>query len=105
MAGPFKTGDAAKAARDIFELETKIAHIQWTRVADRDDEKTYNKIALSQLDGITSDFDWKAYIKEVGAEKSPGLIVRQPDYFKALAPNTPRRPRSTLCTSVASRLA
>ena len=76
---------AKQAARDILALETRIAQIQWTRVADRDEDKTYNKYRFDELDGITPDFDWKAYLEEVGAQKSPGLIVRQPDYFKGLA--------------------
>ncbi len=77
--------DAAQAARNILALETRIARIQWTRVEDRDDEKTYNKYSFKALQGITPDFDWQAYVDEVGAAKSPGLIVRQPSYFKGLA--------------------
>ena len=76
---------AAQAARDILQLETGMARIQWTRVDDRDDEKVYNKYQFSKLANVTPDFDWGAYLAEVGAEKSPGLIVRQPSYFQGLA--------------------
>lgn len=85
MLGMAGLRDAAQAAADILRLETAIARIQWTRVDDRDDEKVYNKFAFDQLDRVTPDFDWKAYIAEVGAGKSPGLIVRQPSYFRELA--------------------
>jgi putative endopeptidase len=77
--------NAARAAQDILALETEIAKIHWTRVADRDSEKTYNKYRLNRLKHITSAFDWDGYIKELGIEKSPGLVVRQPDYFANLA--------------------
>ena len=85
MLGMAELPDAPRAARDILALETRIARIQWTRVADRDDEKTYNKYSFAELGRVTPDFDWKAYIDEIGAGKSPGLIVRQPSYLKALA--------------------
>jgi putative endopeptidase len=77
--------EAERAAHEVLKLETEIARIQWTRVADRDEEKVYNKFALAELDAVIPGFDWSAYLREVGAGRSPGLIVRQPSYFTALA--------------------
>ena len=44
-------GDAipGKQADSIVALETAIAKIQWTRVANRDSQKTYNPKTLEQL--------------------------------------------------------
>jgi putative endopeptidase len=76
--------DAAKAAKSIVDLETRIAKLHWTRVEDRDDDKTYHKMDLPQLNALTTGFDWKAYLHELDVEKTPGVIVRQPSYFAAI---------------------
>ena len=76
--------DAAKAADRIVALETRIAKIHWTAVEDRDDEKVYNLHSFEQLKTLTPKLDWDAYVNEAGIGKSPGLIVRQPSYFKGL---------------------
>lgn len=84
MLGHAGIANPAKAAQDILAIETRIAKIHWTRVADRDDEKVYNKFQLKNLPKLTPQFDWAGYVATVGAEKSPGLIVRQPDYMVGL---------------------
>jgi putative endopeptidase len=75
---------ARAAAGHILALETRIAKIHWTAVEDRDDDKVYNLHSFEQLRALTPKFDWDAYVKQAGIEKSPGVIVRQPSYFKDL---------------------
>jgi putative endopeptidase len=81
-------GDASsgKQADSIFALETAIARIQWTRVANRDSQKTYNPKTLEQLAQLAPAIDWRAYLTEAGLTSSlPTLIVRQPDYLQGLS--------------------
>ena len=39
---------AAKSAREIFVLETRLARAHWTNVENRDAVKTYNKVAVAE---------------------------------------------------------
>jgi putative endopeptidase len=77
---------AAQEADSIFALETAIAKIQWTKVANRDPQKTYNPQTLSQLAALAPQLDWQAYLAKAGLSKPlPTLIVRQPDYLRRLS--------------------
>ena len=66
-----------------MEIETEIAKTHWTRVENRDRDKTYNKYEIVKLDKENPNFNWKRYFDkaELGEEKE--VIVRQPSYFKA----------------------
>jgi predicted metalloendopeptidase len=77
--------DAAAAAKAIIALETKLAGKSWERVRNRDREATYNLKTVAELEKLSPGFSWTRYLKAVGAENTPGIIVRQPDYFQALA--------------------
>ncbi|HEX3912877.1 MAG TPA: M13 family metallopeptidase [Steroidobacteraceae bacterium] len=81
-------GDAgpAKSADRIVALETAIAKLQWTRVANRDSHKTYNPQTPAQLAQLAPAIDWKAYFAAAGLSGGlPALIVRQPDYLQGLS--------------------
>jgi putative endopeptidase len=73
-------------ADKILVLETAIAKIQWTRVANRDAQKTYNPETPAQLAQLAPAIDWQAYFTELGLTNPlPTLIVRQPDYLQGLS--------------------
>ncbi len=75
--------DSRSKARRIFELEKKMAKIQWSRVQNRDSNKTYNKFTIEKLAKLTPNFDMRLFLKTAGFEKAEDVIVRQPSYFKA----------------------
>jgi putative endopeptidase len=78
--------DAAKESEDILALETAMAKIQWTRVANRDPQKTYNPETLARLAQLAPHIDWAIYFADAGLPKElPALIVRQPDYLQGLS--------------------
>jgi putative endopeptidase len=82
MAGDL---DAHRSAEGILQLETAMAEQQWTRVANRDPIKTYNKTTLTDLPGLMPDYDWRAYLADSRlAGKIDYLIVRQPSYLSGL---------------------
>jgi putative endopeptidase len=74
-----------KAAADIVALEAQIAKIQWSKVENRDAEKTYNKMSIDALVELAPGFDWKLYFKEIGARDAKEVDVGQPPFFTAIA--------------------
>jgi putative endopeptidase len=78
--------DAASEADQILAIETAMAKVQWTRVANRDAQKTYNPQTLAQLAQLAPAIDWNIYAQEAGLPSVvPTLIVRQPDYLQGLS--------------------
>lgn len=49
---------AARSAREIFVLETRLARAHWTNVENRDAVKTYNKVNVADLAKQYPGFDW-----------------------------------------------
>jgi putative endopeptidase len=81
-------GDAApgRQADKIIALEAAMAKLQWTRVANRDPQKTYNPKNLAQLAIDAPAIDWNGYFTEAGLTNAlPTLVVRQPDYLQGLS--------------------
>ena len=88
--------DPAGAAKAILALETALAEKHWDRVRNRDREATYNLKSVAEMDKLTPGFSWSRYLKALGADKTPGVIVRQPDYFQALDALLAKTPVTTL---------
>jgi predicted metalloendopeptidase len=87
---------AVEEASHILALETSIAKIEWTQVANRDPQKTYNPRTLAQLRQSAPALDWNAYLTREGVHGSlPTLIVRQPSYLKQLSGLISSTPLST----------
>jgi predicted metalloendopeptidase len=69
-------------ARSIVGLETALAKVQWTKVENRDPQRTYNKLTLEQLGALAPDNDWKSFLVATGIDgRIDYLIVRQPSYL------------------------
>ena len=77
--------DPVGAAKAILALETTLADKHWDRARNRDREATYNLKSVAELDALTPGFTWARYLKASGLDRSPGVIVRQPDYFQVMA--------------------
>ncbi|MCA9733073.1 MAG: peptidase M13 [Deferribacteres bacterium] len=73
----------AKALR-ILEIEKMLAENHWTRVENRDPVKTYNKMALADLNSMMPNWDWNLYANTAGFGKEDSVNVNQPSYLKAL---------------------
>ena len=83
LLGDVHAGDEAGR---ILALETALAKIQWTRVANRDPQKTYNPQTPAQLKELAPSIDWNTYLAKGGVpDPLPTMIVRQPDYLKGLS--------------------
>ena len=83
-------------ARDILELETKLARAQWDKVANRDPIKTYNKVEIAKLAALSPGFHWSEYLKAARvSDKIDYLIVSQPSYLTELGKLTQSEPLDT----------
>ena len=77
---------AIDQAKEIFELETKIAGHHWDRVESRDAEKTYNFQSYDDLKGLSTSIPWDAYIKGMNHSKPlmNEVVVMMPSFFQGL---------------------
>ena len=76
--------NAAARAKAILDFETRIAKVSWTRVENRDQDKTYNKMSLAALSKLAPGFDFAGYYKSAGAPISE-VIVTQPTAISGIA--------------------
>lgn len=76
--------NGAAIATSIVALEKALAEKQWSRVQNRDRNKTYNKWDADALSEQVQNLDWTTYFQAAGLDSVPSVIVRQPDYFQAL---------------------
>ncbi len=77
--------DVEKRAADIYALEEKIAAVHWTRVENRDPVKTYNKLAIADLQKTAPDIDWKPWLAATGLGKVKDVNVNQPTAIAGIA--------------------
>ena len=75
-------GHGKSAAKNIMALETSLAEFHWTRVETRDSEKRYNKFATKNLNSLTSQFNWQAFLAAEGVASQKDIIINQPDFIK-----------------------
>ena len=77
--------DPRSDARAVVALETALARAQWTLVDSRDPAKTNNKFAFARLPAEMPGFDWEAWAKPQGIDRTPNVVISQPSFFKAFA--------------------
>ncbi len=75
--------EAATVANQIFELEKKLAATHWSRVDNRDYDKTYNKYEITKLNSLTPHINWLVTLPSFGIENAKALIVYQPSTLTA----------------------
>jgi len=85
-----------QSAKDILQFETSLALAQWTKVANRDPIKTYNKVLVSELSSLAPQFNWTAYLQAAGLiSKADYILVSQPSYVTEVAKLTQTTPLGT----------
>ena len=77
--------DADKRSAAVYALEEKIAATHWTRVQNRDSQKTYNKMTIAERVKLAPGMDWKQWLKAVGLEGQASVIVTQPPAIAGLS--------------------
>ena len=71
-----------KKANAIMKIETALAQGHWTRVENRDMNKTYNKFSLNELNKLVPNFNFSIYLDESKLSEITHLVVRQPSYLE-----------------------
>lgn len=69
-------------AQMAYNIEKNLAEGSMTAVEQRDIEKCYNKMELSNLKEMTGAFDWDAYLKTLGISGVNEVIVDNTNFFK-----------------------
>jgi putative endopeptidase len=77
--------ESQRRADDIVALETRIAEASWNRAESRDRDKTYNPMALAELDAYAPGFPWSAWLAAAEVGKAHRVVVRQNTAFPKLA--------------------
>ena len=78
---------AAKSAADadaVMHIETELAMGALDRVSRRDPNKTYHKMSIKELEGLSPNVDWPKYFAGLGTPTFSDLNVSVPDFFKDL---------------------
>lgn len=78
-------GDGPKAAanaKTVMNFETKLAEAWMSRVDRRDPQKVYNRKTLAQMRSFAPNFNWAAYLTNVGIAQRTDINVGQPKYFE-----------------------
>jgi len=75
---------AAADAKTVLEIETALAKGSMPRVDMRDPDNIYHPMTVAQLEALTPEFDWAAYIKELDAPSFNTLNVAQPEFLKTM---------------------
>ena len=70
--------DADQRAAAVYGLEQKLAATHWTRVQNRDANKTYNKMTVEELATLAPGMAWKPWLHAVGLDGQTHVIVAQP---------------------------
>ncbi|USI74857.1 M13 family metallopeptidase [Sphingomonas morindae] len=77
--------DAAAKAQAVFDLETQIAKVHWSRVESRQAEKRYNPIETAALATRFPGIDWQALFAGAHITPPDRVIVAQPSAVAGMA--------------------
>ncbi len=69
---------------NIIGIETALAAKHWTRVDNRDNDRTYNKLDKTALQELLPDYHLVTFLDGLGIGEQNEVIVRQPTYVQAL---------------------
>ncbi|MDF1832925.1 MAG: peptidase M13 [Porticoccaceae bacterium] len=69
---------------NIIAIETALAEKHWTRVENRDSDRTYNKLSNTALQQLLPDYHLPTFLDGLGIGEQSHVIVRQPTYAQAL---------------------
>ncbi|HLI76451.1 MAG TPA: M13 family metallopeptidase [Acidobacteriaceae bacterium] len=79
------TSDQAAAEADaVMKIETALAKGSMDRVEMRDPSKRYHILTVAEVQALTPDYNWKAYLTGIGMGSAPTLNVMSPDFEKTV---------------------
>lgn len=72
-------------AEAVFDLETAIAELHWTRAERRNADRTYNRMTVDELSTFAPGVSWTTALSGLGLPSEGDIVVREKDAFPALA--------------------
>lgn len=69
--------DAAKAALNVLNIETKLAQAHFTKEMQRQPELNYHKLAIADLAKTVAPFDWGYYFEQLGVTAIDSINISQ----------------------------
>ena len=75
---------AQSMARDIMDLETRLAIASMTRLERRNPQKINNPMDLAGLKKSSDNMNWELYFTSIGLSDPGKMNIQQPLFFKAL---------------------
>jgi putative endopeptidase len=75
--------DANAAA--VVAFETRVAQVSWTKVEQRDADKTYNPMTRAELEAYTPGFAWRAFLKNAQLQDVNRVVVSEKTAFPRIA--------------------
>ena len=96
MLGMAGWRDPDGAAKAVVDLEAKIAEVHWTRIENRDSEKTYNPMSVAKLEAYAPGFPWRAWLNAAGAGSATQVVLAQNSAIQKMAKIYAETPVSTL---------
>lgn len=79
-----KPEQAAREAKTIMDIETKLATVSMSQVEQRDPQAVYHMMTIADLQQITPNFSWPQYFKAFKQEKDKQINLAMPEFFKAV---------------------
>lgn len=75
---------AATNAAKVMKLENEMAKASRKTEDLRDPNANYHKMTVEELNKLTTNLDWNAFLTDLGIKKVDYLVIGQPEYFTAL---------------------
>ena len=83
---------AAREAKTVMAIETKLAEASLTRVERRDPDVTYHRMKVSEVESLAPNFLWASYLKDVETPPVSAINLAMPKFFEALSKELEARP-------------
>ncbi len=80
------TPDTAAAEADtVMKLETQMAQVSMSQIAQRDPHAIYHIMDRAQLMQVTPDFSWSRYFAAMGQSQLKSINLATPEFFKDMS--------------------
>ncbi|HWQ20840.1 MAG TPA: M13 family metallopeptidase [Methanotrichaceae archaeon] len=76
---------AEQDSRTVMRMETRLANASSTSVDNRDEEKTYNKMSIQELQSFAPGIDWEQFASDLGRPDMKEIVIRNPAFVKELS--------------------
>src|SRR5437762_1147174 len=88
--------EAEARAKDVVDLETKIAEASWTKAEQRNLDAIYNPMTVDELAKFAPGFNWKGFLSTAKMGDLAGVVIAEKSAFPKLAEIYAKAPLETI---------